>query len=154
MIDIFCSAEFRDWNCKSIFMRVEDELKIPPDSQSQHSQNWTHHPSSPTTKTAPTPVGLTSASGIAGHPPNRSNQKLLNLSPLYSLSHPHSPISVGSNLQASKHSVSVVFLFFHSLFLWSFSQFMFLFCLAWTPTSVLISYLTSSLSHCWFSLLS
>ncbi|XP_053074146.1 suppressor of tumorigenicity 7 protein isoform X2 [Acinonyx jubatus] len=39
MIDIFCSAEFRDWNCKSIFMRVEDELEIPPAPQSQHFQN-------------------------------------------------------------------------------------------------------------------
>nr|XP_045244453.1 suppressor of tumorigenicity 7 protein isoform X3 [Macaca fascicularis] len=39
MSDIFCSAEFRDWNCKSIFMRVEDELEIPPAPQSQHFQN-------------------------------------------------------------------------------------------------------------------
>ncbi|KAB0376142.1 hypothetical protein FD755_012785, partial [Muntiacus reevesi] len=39
MIDIFCSAEFRDWNCESIFMRVEDELEIPPAPQSQHFQN-------------------------------------------------------------------------------------------------------------------
>uniref|UniRef100_A0A2K6EMH6 Suppressor of tumorigenicity 7 protein n=1 Tax=Propithecus coquereli TaxID=379532 RepID=A0A2K6EMH6_PROCO len=39
MIDIFCSAELRDWNCKSIFMRVEDELEIPPAPQSQHFPN-------------------------------------------------------------------------------------------------------------------
>lgn len=39
MIDIFCSAELRDWNCESIFMRVEDELEIPPAPQSQHFQN-------------------------------------------------------------------------------------------------------------------
>ncbi|XP_040500008.1 suppressor of tumorigenicity 7 protein isoform X2 [Ursus americanus] len=39
MIDIFCSAELRDWNCQSIFMRVEDELEIPPAPQSQHFQN-------------------------------------------------------------------------------------------------------------------
>ncbi|XP_036281054.1 suppressor of tumorigenicity 7 protein isoform X8 [Pipistrellus kuhlii] len=39
MIDIFCSAEVRDWNCKSTFMRFEDELDIPPAPQSQHFQN-------------------------------------------------------------------------------------------------------------------
>ncbi|XP_051703958.1 suppressor of tumorigenicity 7 protein isoform X14 [Oryctolagus cuniculus] len=38
MIDIFCSAEFRDWNCESIFMRVEDDLEMPPAPQSQHFQ--------------------------------------------------------------------------------------------------------------------
>ncbi|XP_036184770.1 suppressor of tumorigenicity 7 protein isoform X6 [Myotis myotis] len=39
MIDIFCSAEVRDWNCKSTFMCFEDELDFPPGPQSQHFQN-------------------------------------------------------------------------------------------------------------------
>ncbi|XP_077712152.1 suppressor of tumorigenicity 7 protein isoform X9 [Canis aureus] len=39
MIDMFCSAELRDWNCQSIFMHLEDDLELPPAPQSLHFQN-------------------------------------------------------------------------------------------------------------------
>lgn len=120
MIDIFCSAEFRDWNCKSIFMRVEDELEIPPAPQSHHFQNWTHHSSSPTTTTAPSPVFLISASGTDIHPVTQArNSAAL---PNSSLSHSLYPVCLGFHSLsaltswATRHSVNVIHLFFPSFF--------------------------------------
>lgn len=105
MIDIFCSAEFRDWNCRSIFMRVEDELEIPPAPQSQHFQNWTHHPSSLTTKTTPPPVFLTSALPRVLKPETQqASQAPL---PLSTSSVP-APSLPGLTSYATRHSVNVI----------------------------------------------